>query len=285
MSERGQRRAQFLAGASAALAESLDHERTLQRVAELAVPAIADWCTVAVRDEQQRLKRVAVVHRDPARAGTAQAYLHAYPPDQHRSGSQNLILEAARPRLQRFVSDEELVAAAQDERHLVLLRALGCTSCILVPMVVRGQSLGVISLMMSDSSRAFDEDDLALAEELAQRASVALENARLYREAGRREEEAAFLSQASALLADSLDYETALERVAKLAVPRFGDWCAVDLREGDSIRRVTIAHADPQKLRQADQLRPWHAVDLQSQGGVARVLRDGTAALFEEITD
>src|SRR5579862_2499336 len=81
-----QRRSRFLISASAALSESLDYERTLQRVAELAVPDIADWCTVTVVDEAGVARRLAVVHADPAKKELAAEYMSKFPPTEHRSG-------------------------------------------------------------------------------------------------------------------------------------------------------------------------------------------------------
>ena len=88
-----QRRYRFLSSASAALAESLDYQRTLQRVAELAVPDIADWCTVTVVDAHGALQRLAVVHADPAKRELSEEYQRKFPPTEHRSNQLLKVLE------------------------------------------------------------------------------------------------------------------------------------------------------------------------------------------------
>jgi signal transduction histidine kinase len=182
--ERSARRARFLADASKALSGSLDYERTLKRVAELAVPHIADWCTVVAPDGDV-FRRVAVVHRDPQKQPLASEYEQRFPPGEHRPGGPFDVLKGGSAVLRRTVTDEELQASAQNEEHLSLLRGLGCTSCIMVPLIARGQPVGVISLMRCDPDRPFSEDDLELAEELGRRSTLALDNARLYGEAQR----------------------------------------------------------------------------------------------------
>ncbi|MCU1282937.1 MAG: putative Hybrid sensor histidine kinase, partial [bacterium] len=175
--EDAEERARFLVDAGAALSESLDYERTLRRVAELAVPRMADWCTVTALDGGGRLKRVAVVHRDPARQQMAEAYQASHPPDDHRAGELMGVLARGQAVFQPCVSEAELRAAAQDDEHLDILRGLGCTSCIMAPMLVRGAALGVISLMRADETRPFVEADLEVAKQLADRAAIAVDNA------------------------------------------------------------------------------------------------------------
>ncbi|MCA1829215.1 MAG: GAF domain-containing protein [Myxococcales bacterium] len=180
--ERAESRARFLAEASAVLSSSLDYEQTLRRVAELAVPAVADWCTVVAVDERGVLRRVAVAHRDPAKADLVREYQAHFPPALHRAGSL-LSAAAGKPILQAVVSDADLAAAAQGPEHLRILRGMGCSSCVMVPMILRGEPAGVISLMNGPGRPPFDDGDARLAGDLAQRAAMAVENARLYRKA------------------------------------------------------------------------------------------------------
>jgi PAS domain S-box-containing protein len=283
--EAAERRARFLAEAGAALAESLDYGRTLRRVAELSVPAIADWCTVAVLDHKGELRRVAVTHRDPDKRDLAARYEGIYLPGQHRGDSLRAAQAGGKAVFVPCVTDADLVAAAQDEGHLELLRGLGCTSCIMVPMLVHGDAVGVLSLMLSDAARRFTEADLALAEELAHRAALAVDNARLYRDAQRKQELTRFLAEATIVLSSSLDYEATFQRLADLVVPRFGDWCAVDVLEGGAIRQIAVAHADPAKIELAREIRQKYPIDPTSPTGVPNVLRTGRTELYEDIPD
>ena len=171
--DEAQRRSRFLISASAALSESLDYERTLQRVAELSVPDMADWCTVTVIDELGEARRLAVVHADPAKRELAAEYKKKFPPTEHRTGQMANVLKGGAAALSVRVTDEDLVRAAQTEDHLRIMRGLGCTSCVMVPMVVRGEIMGVISLMRGEGRETYRKTDVETAGELAHRAALA----------------------------------------------------------------------------------------------------------------
>jgi PAS domain S-box-containing protein len=171
----------FLVQASTILASSLDYEQTLRNVAELAVPDVADWCAVDLISGTGR-KTVTVAHVDPTRLRLAEE-LRSHTPDQ-LDAEQGLgrVLRTGQPLLYPEISDEMLVAAALDERHLELLRAVGFRSVLIVPMLLGNRTLGAMTLVSAESGRALDAFDLGLAEEVAARAAVAIENSRLYSE-------------------------------------------------------------------------------------------------------
>jgi signal transduction histidine kinase len=279
-----QRRSRFLISASAALSESLDYERTLQRVAELSVPDMADWCTVTIVDEQGTARRLAAVHADPGKRDLMAEYQRKFPPAEHRAGQMVDVLRCGRAALSVHVSDEELVRAAQTEDHLRVMRGLGCASCVMVPMVVRGEILGVISLMRGEGRAPYDKRDVATAEELAHRAALAIDNARLYRQARRREAAMEFFAEASTLLSSSLDHVSICERLAHLVVPSFADWCGVELLEGEELASVAIAHVDSAKVAVAQEMRRRHPPDPASARGPHAVLRTGRPELIPDIT-
>ncbi|MBI4493922.1 MAG: GAF domain-containing protein [Chloroflexi bacterium] len=180
--EAARRRLAFLAEASTQLGSSLDYETTLQRVVRLALPALADWCGVDIVEEDGQIHRLAVAHVDPDKDALAHE-LRRYPPDPSRPEGVPRVLRTGQSLLLPDVSDAMLEAAARDAEHLRLLRALAPRSSMVVPLLARGRSLGAISLVYSESGRRCGPDDLALAEELARRAAVAIENARLYLQA------------------------------------------------------------------------------------------------------
>jgi signal transduction histidine kinase len=279
-----QRRSRFLISASAALSESLDYERTLQRVAELSVPDMADWCTVTVVDERGEAKRLAVVHADPTKADLVAEYQRKFPPAEHRSGHMSDVLARGRAALSVRVTDEDLRKAAQTEDHLRVMRGLGCASCVIVPMVVRGEILGAISLMRAEGRSSYDKHDVDTAEELAHRAALAIDNARLYREARRREGTMRFFAEASTLLSSSLDHVSICERLAHLVVPSFADWCGVDLAEEGELHPVAIAHVDSGKVAIAREMRLRYPPDPASARGPHAVLRTGRPEMISEIT-
>jgi PAS domain S-box-containing protein len=182
----------FLAEASEVLGELLDVPGTLQKVAGLAVPHFADWCVVDLLEADGTLHRVAVAHADPARVEQARELSRRYParPDEPHGPAH--VLRTGRPELAAEVPDALLVAAARDEEHLRLLRGVGFRSFISVPLAVRDRLLGVLTFLTAESGRRYGPDDLRLAEDLAHRAAIAIENARLYaamQEADRRKDE------------------------------------------------------------------------------------------------
>lgn len=177
--ERAQARLSFLTEASAVLAGSLDYEETLRNVAALAVPAFADWCAVDVVDEEGKVHRLAVAHVDPAKVDLAYEIERRYPPDP-QTGVIYQIVRTGQPVLVPEITDEMLRAAARDDDHLRILRELDIASLIATPFTAHGQVLGAISFVWAESKHTYSEEDVALAQDLARRAGVAIENARLY---------------------------------------------------------------------------------------------------------
>jgi PAS domain S-box-containing protein len=175
-------RMEFLVRASKVLASSLEYQQTLRNVAGLAVPQIADWCAVDLFDEAGVREPVAVAHMDPAKLQMAER-LRAYEP-QELDPEQGLgrVRRTGESLLYAEVPDELLVGAAVDEEHLRLLRAVGIQSVLIVPMTAGSRTIGTLTLVNAESGRAFDESDLEFAGQIAERAALAVENARLYTE-------------------------------------------------------------------------------------------------------
>jgi PAS domain S-box-containing protein len=180
--KRAEREQQFLSESSRILGASLDPDETLQRVATLAVPEIADWCVLDARDENGQINRVALAHSDPANVKKAEELQQEYPPDPRARRGVPEVIRTGQPELYPDIPEEMLVEAAVDERHLELLREFGFRSAMIVPMLARGRTLGAFTFVSGSSGRRFDQQDLALAMEVGQRCAVALDNARLYSE-------------------------------------------------------------------------------------------------------
>jgi PAS domain S-box-containing protein len=183
-----QSRLALLARASDVLSSSLAYGETLRAVAELAVPEFADWCVVDLLEDGE-LDRIAIAHADPAKLELAEELRRRYPPD-GKGGPERVTQTGVSERV--HVTDELIASAAQDEEHLELLRAVGIGSYMCVPMVARGSTLGALTFVID--GRAYGEEDLALAEELARRAGIAVDNARLYQQAEERGEAARALA-------------------------------------------------------------------------------------------
>ena len=172
-------RDRFMARASETFMTSLDYQETLRNVAWLAVPEIADWCVVALVDERGDRQQLAVAHRDPEKLELAQR-LRRYQPEQlDRERGAGRVLRTGTSELYRNIPDELLVQAAVDDEHLALLRSVGFRSVMLVPLLARGRAFGVMTLVNAESLRRFDDDDRDFAEQVAARASIAVDNARL----------------------------------------------------------------------------------------------------------
>jgi GAF domain-containing protein/anti-sigma regulatory factor (Ser/Thr protein kinase) len=171
----------FLADASAALAASLDYRTTLRNVSRLAVPRLADWCVVHVV-EDGALHPLEIAHRDPDRLALATALQEEYPPSLDDPAGLAEVIRSGVPQLYPVITDEMLTASARDPSHLERMRTIGLVSALLVPLAARGRVFGALTMCYAESDRHYDEADLAMADDLAHRAAVAIDNARLVRE-------------------------------------------------------------------------------------------------------
>jgi signal transduction histidine kinase len=182
--EEAARRLRFLLESSTLLAASLDYTATLSALARLCVAEIADWAVIYSIDDTGAPRWLDVAHRDPAKAPLVGELQRAeIDPD----GTHPVldVLRTGKPMLVKAVSDEWLESVTQDAQHLAIVRELGAASFMIVPILARHQALGAIGLVSAQSERQFDEQDLALAEDIAARAALAVANARLYEEARR----------------------------------------------------------------------------------------------------
>lgn len=174
-------RERFLARASRTLMSSLDYQETLRHVAWLAVPDLADWCAVDLLDEQGERQLVAIAHRDPSKAELAGELARLRPSRPEPGGGVARVLETGESELYPQVSVDFSPAgpAGVADRYQELLAEVGLHSVIVCPLRARGRTLGAMTLINAESSRAFDQSDLTFCEELASRAAVAVDNSRL----------------------------------------------------------------------------------------------------------
>ena len=405
-----QARFQFLAEASELLAASLDYQTTLKRVVQLAVPHIADWCSVDLLDAEGTLQRLEVAHVDPTKVAYAHELQRRYPPDRTGAAGVYRVIQTQQTEFYPEIPDHLLVAGTRDAEQLAIIRELGLKASIAVPLVARGQALGVLSLVSAESGRHYTTDDVALAEDLARRAAVAIDNSRLYQAAesirqelavtlssigdaviatdatGRvrflnaiaeeltgwpqaaavgqpveqvfniiheetrqpvespvprvlregvivglanhtalvardgttrsiddsgapirdisghiqgavlvfrdvttrrhAEESLRVLADVGAQLNASLDPNTTLQSLADLLVPRFADWCTIDLLDATGRLQETVTHhLDPQRVAWARQMRQHYPPDRHPAGGLMRALQTGQGQAMFLITD
>jgi len=417
--KRAEERFRFLAEASEVLASSLDYPSTLQRVAGLAVPLFADWCSVNMLQPDGSIEALAIAHADPAKVAWATELNERYPVDPDAETGLPAVIRTGEAEVVPEISDEMLELAARDPGHLRILRSLGMRSYMAVPLIARGRSIGAIAFVGAESGRRYSDEDLALARELARRAAIAVDNSQLHRdvrdtavlldtlldtapvgfgffdtqlryvrlnealavidglsvdqhlgrtvqdvlpdldprleealrevlasgapvvdlevggqtpaqpgeertwltsiypvagsdgspiglgavvveitervrlleaeqeargEAERARERLEFLAAASSLLSSSLDYETTLESLARLAVPRLADCCVVDVVEWGQIHQVAVAHVDPTLEELVRDLERRYPSDPEVENSpVGRVLRTGQAELLADM--
>lgn len=181
--------------AASAFAGTLDASVALQRLADIAAEHLADWCGVSVYDARGELKPVAIAHRDPSRVRFAREYARRYPP--RPDDPSHAVAASGAPRLVDRITDE-MYDVIEDPEQRELARSLGLRAVLYVPLRVDDEGYGVLMLALSESDRTFTQEDQQLAMLIAQRASIAVGNARLYerqREVARTLQ-AAFLPQA-----------------------------------------------------------------------------------------
>ena len=175
-------RLRFIAEASRVLGASLDYEATLERLSRLSVAALADYCIIDLADADGAVRRVAASHSEPARQPLVER-LREYPPDGERAVGVSKVLRTGEPLVVPEVTDEVLASMTRDEEHAGLLRELGLKSFIAVPLVARGRTIGALTFASTRARREYTAEDISYAQEIASRAALAIENARLYKRA------------------------------------------------------------------------------------------------------
>lgn len=243
-------RLSFLADASALLAATLDPDDALRKLADLAVPRLADWCGIELVGEGGELRNVAVAHVDPNRIKLAEEFRARYPIDPDSDTGVPNVIRTGRSELITEISDEMLVEAAVDSEHLRMIRELGLVSVMIVPLQARGRAIGSVSLVAAESGMKFDERDLELAEDLARRAALAIDNSMLFK----REHEAAVILQRS-LLPQSLPELEGIALAVRYepAAPGLevgGDWYEVVARDDGAVA-LTIGDVAGRGVRAA----------------------------------
>jgi signal transduction histidine kinase len=198
----------FLAQASELLGSSLDYESTLERLAQLAVPALADEVLIDMVAEEGGLKRLATAHADPETLTLIRSLELRYPPDEEARYGAGSVVRSGEAQLVPEMTHEMVGALAQNDEHRRLIEELGLRSFMTVPLVARRGVLGAITFIASTSDRRFGPADLAFAQELARRAAAAIENARLHAETEERAQASLVLAHVGegVFLVDSLGF-------------------------------------------------------------------------------
>jgi signal transduction histidine kinase len=178
--KRAEERQHFLADAGKALASSLDYQTRLDTVAQLAVPRIADWCAIDIVGDDTSVSQLVVAHVDPTKVAWARELRQRFPPDPDTPRGVPNVIRTGRTEFFPEITDDMLRASAHSAEQLEIALKVGFTSVIIAPLTARDRTLGAITFVTAESGRRYDAADVALAEELARRAAIAIDNARLY---------------------------------------------------------------------------------------------------------
>jgi PAS domain S-box-containing protein len=216
----------FLAEASSVLGASLDYQTTLENLAQVIVPFLADWCAINVIEPEGSCRCLAVAHKDSSRAALVWELHRRYPASADGTYSYLKRLRGGetdvpwRVSICLDISDEKLAAIALDEEHLQLLQALNFRSCICLPVRLGRLSFGSVLFVLSDPSRRYTSADLTLAEDLVSRAAIAVEKALLYRQA---QETGENLREAILILGEHQHQLRTIHRLTNLLNQRIAD--------------------------------------------------------------
>ena len=174
--------ARFIADATDLLTESLDPDETLRRLAELAVPRLADWCAVYIKDGGE-IRTVAVAHSDPKKIELARELNRRYPTDPDSEAGVAGVIRTGTPQLTPRITREMVEKAAPNaDFPRIIFDELGLRSALTVPLRARGRLFGALTLVSAESNRIFDERDVTFAEDFVTHAALAVANAQLYAE-------------------------------------------------------------------------------------------------------
>jgi signal transduction histidine kinase len=288
-----QERLSFLAEASSLLASSLNYDDTLARIAQLAVPRLADWCAVDMLADDGSVRRLATAHVDPEKVRWAWELTERYPIDPSDDNGVPLVLRTGEPQLLSEIPQallDEAVVRRPDVAEV--LDQLSLQSVMIVPITARGQTLGAISFFWAESDRRYNAADLDFAADLARRAGIAVDNAQLYRAAEERAQAARVLASIGdgVMLVDGKGivryWNRAAEAITGLPTTAVLDRLAVEAIPGwdTAVQRVPISF-DPVATPRAQSLplgngepELWLSIT-----GVSVV--DGTVFAFRDLTE
>jgi GAF domain-containing protein len=287
-------RASFLSEASDILATSLEYEHTLAQVAQLAVPRLADWCSVEVVEGPDReIRALVVAHADPEKVELARRLREDYPPDPDATTGVPNVIRTGTSEFYPEITDEMIDAAAADKPELRdLIKELQLRSVITVPLAARGATFGAMTFVWAESGRTYTEADMQLAESLAERAGVAIDNARLFeaeRRAHRRAEAASsrirLLADIGGSLATSLEPTQVAARLVEHLAGGLADHAVVYLVRPDGRLEHTASARSDSAAEPATPTAATYVPDMEDPNSiVASAIRTGQPELTASIT-
>jgi PAS domain S-box-containing protein len=280
--EVAERRERLLAEAGQVLELSVDEAERVDAVARLLVPELADWCLVDIVGEAGGLENAAVVAAEARHEELIRAARARYPLDVAGTHPVREVARSGRAVLLSEIEAEALVRAAVDAEHLAILQELAPASVMIVPLAAGDEKLGSVTLGSSDARRRFDAGDLALAEDIGHRVSLALHNARLYRAAEEERARVARLQQVTAALLEASTVQEVADVTVRQGMEASGataGWVAL-LREESGALEIVRAEGLPDSIR--DQ---WEGAAPDAPGPASVVARPGEPLFVETETE
>jgi len=217
--KRAEEALRFLAEASARLSASLDWEKTLETLAKVSVPFLADLCIVDIVDNGT-VRRMGVAHADPTKEEQVRLLHERYPPNLNSSHPAMKVVRTGVAQVVHEIADELLLEVTQDAEHLQIARDFGLKSYMILPLFVRGRILGAISFVSTKQERRYASPQLAVAEELGRRAALSVENGQLYRQTQQKSEN---LREAIIILGEQQQQLRTLQQLTNLLNQRLTD--------------------------------------------------------------
>ncbi|HEY9604808.1 MAG TPA: PAS domain S-box protein [Allocoleopsis sp.] len=276
---------QYLAEVGRVLASSLDYQTTLKNIAQLTVPHLADWCTVHLVAENGSVHALATAHANPEKVAWANQINQKYPYDPDAVRGTPQVLRTGQSEFYPDIPDHLLVEVARDAEHLEILREVGFKSVMIVPLLVGGRALGTIAFVAAQSGRRYDRDDLALAEELARRAALAVDNARLYQQAQqarqaaeRAAERTARLQQVTAALSQALTPTQVAEVVVNQGIAALGVQAGLVTLLTDDRTEIELVESVGYPQATIDR---WQRFPIDAPVPIADAVRTGEAIFLE----
>ncbi|HEY9734832.1 MAG TPA: PAS domain S-box protein [Trichocoleus sp.] len=289
VAEFAQERSAFLAEVSSVLGSSLDYEQTLQSVANLAVPYFADWCSVDLLNEDRSISRVAVAHSDPEKVKFGWELARRYPRRLDDGYGISKVMQTGQSEIAIEIPDELLAASIPDPEYLATLRQVGLKSCIMAPLKARDRVLGSISFVFTESDRRYSQTDLGMAEDLARRAAIAIDNARLFQQTQLARQAAetaakrtARLQGVTAALSEPLtssQVATVIVEQSLAALDATAALVALVTEAGDELEIVEAVGYEPELVQS------WQRFSLETDVPLANSVRTGQPAWTETLRE
>ncbi len=274
----------FIIDASSAFSNLYDVDQIAQKLAQIAIDSVADWCFVVLRTADGTYDVPAIAHRDKSRVKWLEQYRNRYPV--RPNTPTDIVARKGISILTPSITDDDLRAGAEDEQHFEILRELRMRSAMSIALTAdSGITYGAVVTISSESARQFTSEDLEVAERVAKRAATAIETAQEFQLERKRTQRLRFIARASELVFESLDLQSSFDKLCDFLVNEMADLAFIMRFERDgALRTVAASHRDPNKRPIAERLCGQRTLKPKAEELAARVLAQHETMLQREFT-